>query len=67
MLLFFSGVKTSDIKGNDGMFHLVWEPRKTFTCGYVLDWYPTYEAQKCDIKWIKIPSNVTSANISSGQ
>lgn len=61
------GVYTSDIKGNNGSFDMVWEPSPSFPCGYVLDWYPTYNVQPCGVKWIKILSGVSSANISSGK
>ncbi|XP_026797254.3 LIF receptor subunit alpha b [Pangasianodon hypophthalmus] len=58
------GVNISDIKGNNGAFDMVWEPSPRSRCGYVIDWYPTYEAQ-CAVKWIKIPSDVSSAKICS--
>ncbi|MCJ8740938.1 hypothetical protein PDJAM_G00064980 [Pangasius djambal] len=59
-------VNTSDINGNNGAFDMVWEPSRRSRCGYVIDWYPTYEAQQCDVNWIKIPSDVSSAKIYSG-
>lgn len=61
-----AGVETSDIKGNNGTFDLVWERSPRFTCGYVVDWYPTYKAQQCGVKWEKFPSD-DNDKIPSGQ
>ncbi|KAM9450361.1 LIF receptor subunit alpha b isoform 1-T1 [Clarias gariepinus] len=58
-------VDTSDIKGNNGSFDMVWKPSPKSTCGYVLDWYPTYQASQCAIKWIKVSSVVSSKTIYS--
>ncbi|XP_046723787.1 LIF receptor subunit alpha b isoform X2 [Silurus meridionalis] len=60
-----AGVFTRNITGNNGAFELMWELSPKSRCGYVLDWYPTYNAQLCSVQWIKIPSSVFSAKISS--
>ncbi|KAI5625115.1 leukemia inhibitory factor receptor alpha b isoform X1 [Silurus asotus] len=60
-----AGVFTRNITGNNGAFELMWELSPKSRCGYVLDWYPTYNAQLCSVQWMKIPSSVLSAKISS--
>lgn len=58
-------VNTSRIKGNNGSFDMFWEPSPNSSCGYVLDWYPTYKAKQCSLKWRKIASSSSKENIYS--
>ncbi|XP_047661692.1 LIF receptor subunit alpha b isoform X2 [Tachysurus fulvidraco] len=60
------GVNTSVIEGINRNFHMSWEPSLRSNCGYVLDWYPTYEPHQCTVNWKKIPSDRFSAVIDSG-
>ncbi|XP_060791899.1 LIF receptor subunit alpha b isoform X2 [Neoarius graeffei] len=59
------GVNISDIKGNNGAFHMAWDLSPRPRCGYVLDWYPAYKAQQCAVEWMKVPPGVSRANISA--
>ncbi|XP_058271547.1 LIF receptor subunit alpha b isoform X2 [Hemibagrus wyckioides] len=59
------GVNTSFIKGINRTFYMAWEPSPMSKCGYVLDWYPTYQPQQCSVKWKTIPSDRSSATVDS--
>ncbi|KAK3523885.1 hypothetical protein QTP70_015714, partial [Hemibagrus guttatus] len=59
------GVNSSVIKGINGTFYMAWEPSPRSKCGYVLDWYPTYEPHQCSVKWEKISSDRYNATIDS--
>lgn len=61
------GINTSVIEGINRTFYMSWEPSLRSNCGYVLDWYPTYEPHQCTVNWKKIPSDRFSAVIDSGQ
>ncbi|XP_076836794.1 LIF receptor subunit alpha b isoform X2 [Brachyhypopomus gauderio] len=62
-----SDIKTSAINEthhHDG-FYMFWEPSPIATCGYVVDWVPTFRTELCAVKWKKMPPGVLNASISS--
>lgn len=56
-------VNTSWITGSNGSFSLSWSASPTSSCGYIVDWCPTL--RQCEVEWLKVPSNETSAIIFS--
>ncbi|XP_065142888.1 LIF receptor subunit alpha b [Paramisgurnus dabryanus] len=61
----YPGVNVNQIRGTDGGFNISWVDRSSSSCGYVVDWFPTYSKEKCALKWIKIPSGHLSTRIQS--
>uniref|UniRef100_A0A3B4CHF9 LIF receptor subunit alpha b n=1 Tax=Pygocentrus nattereri TaxID=42514 RepID=A0A3B4CHF9_PYGNA len=59
------GIITDTIIGHNDSFSISWDPRPISSCGYVVDWFPTYSTEQCDIKWMKIPSGVSDATLHS--
>uniref|UniRef100_A0A8C2G4M9 LIF receptor subunit alpha b n=1 Tax=Cyprinus carpio TaxID=7962 RepID=A0A8C2G4M9_CYPCA len=47
-------VKISHIKNSNGGFEMSWEKYPISTCGYVVEWFPTYKKKQCDVEWEKI-------------
>uniref|UniRef100_A0A4W4E3H4 LIF receptor subunit alpha b n=1 Tax=Electrophorus electricus TaxID=8005 RepID=A0A4W4E3H4_ELEEL len=70
-VIFFtdSDIKTTAINETQphGGFYMFWEPSAIATCGYVVAWVPTFRAELCPVKWMKIPSGVSNASIYSGK
>ncbi|XP_026861737.2 LIF receptor subunit alpha b isoform X2 [Electrophorus electricus] len=62
-----SDIKTTAINETQphGGFYMFWEPSAIATCGYVVAWVPTFRAELCPVKWMKIPSGVSNASIYS--
>lgn len=71
MLLFTDNeVSVSRINSSDGGFEISWEESHSSTCGYVVEWFPTYNKTQCSVKWKKIPECERDAcytRIQSGQ
>ncbi|KAL1253038.1 hypothetical protein QQF64_017731 [Cirrhinus molitorella] len=36
-------------------FEMTWEEYPNSTCGYVVEWFPTYNNTQCTVEWEKIP------------
>ncbi|KAG1943516.1 leukemia inhibitory factor receptor [Pimephales promelas] len=47
-------VNVSQIVGNGG-FEIAWDGYFNSTCGYVVEWFPTYYESQCAVEWKKIP------------
>ncbi|XP_072518005.1 LIF receptor subunit alpha b [Salminus brasiliensis] len=47
-----SGIISTPISGHNGVFNVSWEPSPLSSCGYVVDWFPTYSTE-CSVKWMK--------------
>ncbi|XP_062867413.1 LIF receptor subunit alpha b isoform X2 [Trichomycterus rosablanca] len=60
-----AAVNISAVTARNGGFDLVWELNPVSSCGYVVDWYPTYRAEPCAIQWKQFPSEVSKATIYS--
>uniref|UniRef100_A0A8C2JAG9 Leukemia inhibitory factor receptor-like n=1 Tax=Cyprinus carpio TaxID=7962 RepID=A0A8C2JAG9_CYPCA len=48
-------VDISRINGKNGGFEMSWEEYPYSTCGYVVEWFPTYKKTQCAVAWEKIP------------
>ncbi|XP_036443969.1 leukemia inhibitory factor receptor-like isoform X1 [Colossoma macropomum] len=59
------GIITDTIRGHNGSFSMSWDPSPISSCGYVVDWFPTYNTEQCAVKWMKIPSDFSNATIYS--
>ncbi|XP_051959944.1 LIF receptor subunit alpha b isoform X2 [Xyrauchen texanus] len=51
-----NGVIVSPINSSNGGFTMFWEESSHSSCGYVVDWFPTYSKKRCADEWRKIPS-----------
>ncbi|XP_043077162.1 LIF receptor subunit alpha b [Puntigrus tetrazona] len=49
-----SEVDISYISGGNGGFEMSWEESSYSTCGYVVEWFPTYKKRQCAVEWEKI-------------
>lgn len=49
------GVSISRINSSNSGFELFWKIYPNSTCGYVVEWFPTYNKTQCVIDWKKIP------------
>ncbi|XP_071390046.1 leukemia inhibitory factor receptor-like isoform X2 [Centroberyx affinis] len=56
-------VESSRISGSDGGFNVSWSVNPAASCGYVVDWCPTFST--CRVEWLKVPPGVTNARILS--
>ncbi|KAI4886814.1 hypothetical protein NFI96_018381 [Prochilodus magdalenae] len=59
------GIITGHIKGQNGSFSMSWDPSPVSSCGYVVDWVPTYNIEQCAVKWMKLPPGVSHATVNS--
>ncbi|KAJ7987124.1 hypothetical protein DPEC_G00335500 [Dallia pectoralis] len=50
-----------NVIGGNGMFDLVWSASPNASCGYVVDWCPTY--RQCRPEWLKVPTGTTRARV----
>ncbi|XP_067280344.1 LIF receptor subunit alpha b isoform X2 [Pseudorasbora parva] len=48
-------VEISKISSHTGGFEIVWDKYFNSTCGYVVEWFPTYNETQCTVEWTKIP------------
>ncbi|XP_028658221.1 LIF receptor subunit alpha a [Erpetoichthys calabaricus] len=48
-----------------GYFNLSWPQSNNVTCGYVVEWYAFMDQQMYNLQWMKFPSNLSEAKISS--
>ncbi|XP_016365738.1 leukemia inhibitory factor receptor-like isoform X1 [Sinocyclocheilus rhinocerous] len=48
-------VDISHISSSNGGFKMSWEEYPYSTCGYVVEWFPTYKKTQCAVAWEKIP------------
>lgn len=62
-----AAVNISAITAGNRSFHLIWKLNPNSSCGYVVDWYPTYRVEPCALQWKRFSSQVSKANIDSGQ
>ncbi|KAI4879687.1 hypothetical protein NFI96_032027 [Prochilodus magdalenae] len=60
-----AGIIKGHIKGQNGSFSMSWDPSPVSSCGYVVDWFPTYSAEQCAVKWMKLPPGVSHATVNS--
>ncbi|XP_051532876.1 LIF receptor subunit alpha b [Myxocyprinus asiaticus] len=60
-----NGVSVSPINSSKGGFTMFWEESSRSSCGYVVDWFPTYSKKHCAVEWRKIPSGHLSTWIPS--
>ncbi|KAI7796172.1 putative leukemia inhibitory factor receptor alpha b, partial [Triplophysa rosa] len=60
-----SSVNLKRINGSNGGFDIVWLESSSSTCGYVVDWFPTYSKEKCAVQWKRIPAGHLSTRIES--
>lgn len=60
-----SRVDISRINGSNGAFDMVWLESVSSSCGYVVDWFPTYSQEQCSVRWKKIPAGHLSTRIES--
>uniref|UniRef100_UPI003AAB80A7 leukemia inhibitory factor receptor-like n=1 Tax=Centroberyx gerrardi TaxID=166262 RepID=UPI003AAB80A7 len=56
-------VESAHISGSDGGFNVSWSVNPAASCGYVVDWCPTFSI--CRVEWLKVPPGVTNARILS--
>lgn len=49
------GVSISLINSTNGGFEVFWKMYPKSTCGYVVEWFPTYNKTQCAVDWKKIP------------
>uniref|UniRef100_A0A671M1L7 Coiled-coil domain-containing protein 61-like n=1 Tax=Sinocyclocheilus anshuiensis TaxID=1608454 RepID=A0A671M1L7_9TELE len=47
-------VSISHINSSNSGFEMSWEEYPYSTCGYVVEWFPTYNKKQCDVEWEKI-------------
>uniref|UniRef100_A0AAR2JB59 LIF receptor subunit alpha b n=1 Tax=Pygocentrus nattereri TaxID=42514 RepID=A0AAR2JB59_PYGNA len=59
------GIIPDHISGLNDSFSISWDPSPNSSCGYVVDWFPTYSTEQCAVKWMKISSGVSNATIYS--
>uniref|UniRef100_A0A3B4CJG0 LIF receptor subunit alpha b n=1 Tax=Pygocentrus nattereri TaxID=42514 RepID=A0A3B4CJG0_PYGNA len=66
-LIYFAdgGIIPDHISGLNDSFSISWDPSPNSSCGYVVDWFPTYSTEQCAVKWMKISSGVSNATIYS--
>ncbi len=38
-----------------------WEEYPNSTCGYVVEWFPTYKKTQCAVEWEKLPESDSGA------
>ncbi|KAG9265554.1 leukemia inhibitory factor receptor-like [Astyanax mexicanus] len=59
---------TSPISGYNSVFNVSWEPSPYSSCGYVVDWFPTYRAEMCAVNWTKtkVPYATVHLGLESG-
>ncbi|XP_056302312.1 LIF receptor subunit alpha b isoform X2 [Danio aesculapii] len=48
-------VSISRINSTNGGLELFWKIYPNSTCGYVVEWFPTYNKTQCAVDWKKIP------------
>ncbi|KAI1882009.1 hypothetical protein AGOR_G00246260 [Albula goreensis] len=60
-----ANVSASEILGNDDGFHLSWSANVGASCGYIVDWCPTYSGQDCVAEWVKVPAGTTEVRSQS--
>ncbi|KAA0720013.1 Oncostatin-M-specific receptor subunit beta [Triplophysa tibetana] len=60
-----SRVEISRINGSNGGFDIVWLESSSSTCGYVVDWVPTYSHEKSAVQWKRIPAGHLNKRIES--
>lgn len=56
-------VNSSTVYSSEGGFNLTWNASINASCGYIVDWCPTFTP--CNVEWMKVPDGVTSARIQS--
>ncbi|XP_058613206.1 LIF receptor subunit alpha b [Onychostoma macrolepis] len=54
-------VDISLISSSNGSFEMSWEEYPYSTCGYVVEWFPTYKKTQCAVEWKKISECDTCA------
>ncbi|XP_056118906.1 LIF receptor subunit alpha b [Rhinichthys klamathensis goyatoka] len=48
-------VNVSQIYNGNAGFEIAWDGYFNSTCGYVVEWFPTYYETQCAVEWKKIP------------
>ncbi|XP_059382263.1 leukemia inhibitory factor receptor-like isoform X2 [Carassius carassius] len=48
-------VDVGRINSSNGGLEMSWEEYPSSTCGYVVEWFPTYKKTQCAVAWEKIP------------
>ncbi|XP_066502120.1 LIF receptor subunit alpha b [Hoplias malabaricus] len=64
-LLSDRGIVDGTIAGHNGGFNISWKTSPISSCGYVVDWFPTYRREPCAVKWTKFSHQVSNAKIYS--